>query len=216
MTQKQGLEFTEHMPQNKPDSLVILLHGYGADKNDLIGIAPHIAHALPNSVFVSPDAIYPCETGFGRQWFSLQSMDTDSIYDGLKIAAPYINNFIDTQMERFSLTPDRVALLGFSQGSMLSMHIAPRRLEKIAGVVGFSGMLAGSHMLGDEIKTRPPFSLIHGDMDTVVDAEFLNLASNVLIENGCMVDTLLCPNLTHGIDNEGLLTATAFLKKCFD
>ena len=210
-----ALEFVEHVPTNKPDSLIILLHGYGADKNDLIGLSPQLGHALPNTVFVSPDAISACEEGIGRQWFALQSMDMDNIHTGLNIASPHVDAFIDEQMERFNLSAERVALLGFSQGSMLSMHVAPRRVNQLAGVVGFSGMLAGSHTLGDEIKTKPPFVLIHGDMDQVVDAEFLNLASTALIENGCDVDTLLCPNLGHGIDNEGLITATAFLQKCF-
>ena len=210
------LEYVEHIPENKPNSIVILLHGYGADKNDLIGLAPHIAHALPDTAFISPDGISACESGFGREWFSLKSMDMDSIYTGLKIASPHIDSFIDEQMKRFDVTADRVALLGFSQGSMLSMHIAPRRKQQLAGVVGFSGMLAGSHALAEEIKTKPPFTLIHGDMDTIVDPEFLNIASTALIENGCTVDTLLCPNLPHSIDNEGLLTATAFLQKCFN
>ena len=208
-----SLEYTEHLPTQQPTSLVILLHGYGADKNDLIGLAPHLAHALPETAFVSPDAISPCETGFGRQWFSLQSMDTDSIYDGLQIAHPHIDNFIDEQMQRFNLSADKVALVGFSQGTMLSLHTAPRRTEQLACVVGFSGMLAGSDKLANEIKTTPTINLIHGAVDTVVDADFMELASDCLKQNGCTVDTLLCADLAHGIDNDGLLNATLFLQK---
>ena len=207
------MEYTEHLPEGQVDSLVIMLHGYGADMNDLIGLAEHIGYGLPNTAFVSPDAIEPCEMGFGRQWFPIGNMDKDSMYTGLQNAHPHIDKFIDEQMERFNLTADRVALLGFSQGTMLSIHTAPRREQQLACVVGFSGMLVGSDTLAGETKSKPPMCLIHGDSDEVVNSEFLKISSDCLIENGFEIETLMCPNLGHGIDNDGLLTATKFLQK---
>ncbi|MGB1361107.1 MAG: alpha/beta hydrolase [Alphaproteobacteria bacterium] len=208
-----SLEYAEYIPEEKVESLVIMLHGYGADKNDLIGLASHIGYGLPNTAFVSPDGFQPCEMGFGRQWFSIGNMDKDAMYDGLKVAHPIIDNFIDEQMERFNLSADKVVLLGFSQGTMLSLHTAPRRAQQLAGVLGFSGMLVGSDTLKDEIKTKPPVCLIHGDADEVVNVEFLKLASDCLVENGFEVENLICPNLAHGIDNDGLLTGIKFLQK---
>ncbi len=207
------MEFAEYIPQGEIENLVIMLHGYGADKNDLIGLSSHLEYGLPNTAFVSPDAIQPCEMGVGRQWFSMGNMDKTKIYDGLKNAYPYIDEFIKQQIKRFNVSPDKVALLGFSQGTMLSLHIASRQIEQFACVVGFSGMLVGSDSLADECKTKPPICLIHGDADEVVDVEFSKLARDCLVENNFVVENLICSGLGHGIDNDGLLFATTFLRK---
>lgn len=207
------LNYAENIPKN-PDSLVFLLHGYGADKNDLMGLAPHLQHALPNTAFISPDAVFPCDAGFGRQWFGIDAkLDKDSLLDGLNIAKPYLDDFIRTHMERLDIQARKVALLGFSQGTMMALHCGLRWHTPFAGIVGFSGMLAGSDILADEITAKPPVLLIHGDQDQILNVEFLSIASETLVQNKVPTDTLICPGLAHGIDNQGLLTATQFLQK---
>ncbi len=207
------LEFVENIP-NDVQSLVFLLHGYGADKNDLMGFAPHLQHALPNTAFISPDAIFPCQMGFGRQWFDIDAkLDKDSLMNGLNIARPYLENFIDTHMHRLGVPADKIALLGFSQGTMMALHLGLRRPDSFAGIIGFSGMLAGTDTLANDIQSRPPVMLIHGDQDQIIGIEFLNLASEALIQNQVPTDTLICPGLAHGIDEQGLLQATQFLQR---
>ncbi len=208
-----SLEFVENMP-NDVHSLVFLLHGYGADKNDLMGLAPHLQHALPNTGFIAPDAVFPCEMGFGRQWFGIEAkLDKDSLLDGLHIARPYLEDFVDTHMRRLALPAQKVAVLGFSQGTMMALHTGLRRHQPFACIVGFSGMLVGTDILADEIKSRPPVQLIHGDQDPIIDIEFLNLARAALVQNHVPTDTLVCSGLAHGIDEQGLLAATRFLQK---
>ena len=207
-----SLQYVENLPTT-PDSLVFLLHGYGADKNDLIGLAPHLQHALPNTGFISPDAVFACEAGFGRQWFGLDAkLDKDSLLNGLNIAKPYLDDFIQTHMQRLGIRENKVALLGFSQGTMMALHCGLRWHTPFAGIVGFSGMLVGTDILADEITAKPPVLLVHGDQDEIINVEFLNIASEALVKNKVCTDTLLCPGLAHGIDNEGLLTATQFLQ----
>lgn len=196
----------------KADSLVIFLHGLGADGDDLIGLAPYWANALPRTAFVSPHAPFPCDMApYGRQWFSLQDRTFESILAGLRATAPILDGFIDAEMARAGLTPDRVALVGFSQGTMMSLHVAPRRAQAIAGVVGFSGRLLDDGTFAGEVRSRPPFLLIHGDADPVVDYGSLALAERALKAAGLPVETLSCPGLGHSIDDAGLARGGAFL-----
>lgn len=216
------LDFVEHIPQDT-DSIVFLLHGYGADKNDLFGLSPYFAHALPHTAFISPDAVFPCDMGFGRQWFGIDTSDMDRVspaktlpphvLEGANTAHPYLVDFIRTHMHRLHIPAHKVALLGFSQGAMMALHTGLRWDTPFAGIVGCSGMLIGTDILADEITVRPPVVLIHGEQDTIVDVGFMNMASECLVQNGVDVDTLLCPNLGHEIDEQGLLTATRFLQK---
>ena len=158
-----------------PTSAVIFLHGYGADGNDLIGLAPFFATALPGAVFHSPHAPEPCEIApFGRQWFSLgdydpkQSATFQLLLPHIRAAAYLFDDYIDGVMAHYGLTADRVALVGFSQGTMMALHVALRRKTPLAAVVGFSGALIGSEVLAQEITARPPVKLIHGEEDEVV------------------------------------------------
>lgn len=191
--------------------LIIMLHGLGADGNDLIGLAPHFQHYLPNAALVSPDAHQPCDMApFGRQWFSLQSREEEDILAGVEAAAPILNAFIDQEMDRYGLTPDRVMLFGFSQGSMMSLHIGPRRAEPLAGLMAFSGMLIAPQNLKEEIKSHPPALIIHGDKDDVVPVQALPAAVKALQENGVTVYQEIIGNLGHGIDQNGLEMALGF------
>jgi phospholipase/carboxylesterase len=132
----------------KPRSLVVLLHGLGADGNDLIGLAPHWQRALPHTAFVSPHAPFPCDMApYGRQWFSFQDRDPPAILAGVMAAASILDAFLDEELARHALAADRLALVGFSQGTMMSLYVAPRRAARIAGVVGYSGRLVGGASL---------------------------------------------------------------------
>ncbi|WP_417805898.1 alpha/beta hydrolase [Thalassospira lucentensis] len=209
-------------------SVVILLHGYGADGNDLIGLAPHLARALPDTSFYSPNAPYPCEMSpFGRQWFSLAEYDPEflrrapetmssalkAMAEGARKSAAYVDDFIDHLMETHDLTADRVALLGFSQGTMMAFQTAPRRKGQIAGVIGFSGALLGEDVFAAELKSRPPMVLVHGVDDPVVPIEASRLAKETLTTNGIDVALHERPGLQHGIDEDGIKYAADFLKK---
>lgn len=207
-------------------SIVILLHGYGADGNDLIGLAPHLSRSLPDTAFYSPNAPYPCEMSpFGRQWFSLAEYDPEflrrapetmsgalrAMAEGARKNATHIHDFIDHLIETHGIAADRVALLGFSQGTMMALQTAPRRAEQLAGVIGFSGALLGDEALATEIKTRPPILLVHGTADPVVPIEASRIARDTLAENGFSVSLHERPGLQHGIDEDGIALAANFL-----
>ncbi len=131
-----------------PERLVILLHGLGADGNDLIGLAPQIAAALPTTMFVAPNAPYPCDMApFGFQWFSLKDLSASAILAGTQASAPILDAYIDDLLAETGISADRTALLGFSQGTMMSLFVAPRRAEPVAGILGYSGMLVGADTL---------------------------------------------------------------------
>lgn len=197
------------------DSLVILLHGYGADGNDLIGLSQPLAGVLPNTAFVSPNAPEPCAAApMGRQWFPIPYIDGSSetaMMEGLGRAKAALNAFIDAQMAETGLAASRVALVGFSQGTMMSLEVGLRREAQLAGIVGFSGRLLRSDTLGDEIKSKPPVLLVHGDADQVVPPASLDDAKTALESHGVAVEAHSRPGLGHGIDNEGLSLAAAFL-----
>lgn len=195
------------------DSLVVLLHGYGADGNDLIGLAPHLAAVLPKALFVSPHAPFPCEMGFGRQWFSFQDRTPAAIMAGTRAAADILNGFLDDMLGRFELKDGRMALVGFSQGTMMALHVALRRAVPVGGVVGFSGRLLDDGSLAKEIKVRPPMLLIHGEADEVVPVSSLGEAETGLKAAGVMVETMRRPGLAHGIDPEGIAVAVSFLQR---
>lgn len=215
----------------KTRQAVILLHGYGADGSDLIGLAPYLAAALPDCAFHSPDAPQPCEMSpFGRQWFSLADYDPEllrrhpdtmqpayaAMLDGARLAAPAIEAFVAEVIARHALSgPEAVALIGFSQGTMMSLHVALRLGTPLAGVVGFSGALLGAEALAGEIAARPPVLLVHGEADPVVPVQATALAAGTLRAAGVEVATHTRPGLQHGIDDDGLALAQAFLRRCF-
>ncbi len=196
------------------ERLVILLHGLGADGNDLIGLAPHFAQAVPNALFVSPNAPFPCDMApFGYQWFSLQDRTPEALLAGVRMAAPILNGFIDQMLEETGLDAEKTALVGFSQGTMLSLYTAPRRDEPLAGIVGYSGLLLGGDRLADEAASRMPIVLVHGEADEIVPAICTPRAAEGLKAAGFEVDFMLRPGLPHGIDAEGIEAGSAFLTR---
>lgn len=198
-------------------ALVVFLHGLGADGHDLISLAPLLEPLLPGAAFVSPHAPFACDMApMGRQWFSLQDRDPDLLLAGVAAAAPGLNAFLDKELEHLGLADDRLALVGFSQGTMTALHVALRRPKPCAVVVGFSGALLKPEVLGEEIRSRPPVLLVHGDADEVVPFQALALAEEALQLNGVPVAAYRRPGLGHGIDQEGLqLCAMALVQHLF-
>lgn len=192
--------------------LVIFLHGVGADGHDLLSLGEFFD--LPDTQYVSPHAPQPFDMApFGHQWFSLLDRSPAALLAGARTAAPWLNDFIDAQMARFTLTPGDVALVGFSQGTMMALYAGLRRAEPLAGIVGYSGALIAPELLGAEIKSRPPVCLIHGQEDAVVPFGALAQAEGALRAASVTVEAHARPMLGHGIDEKGLQLAAAFLKK---
>lgn len=201
--------------QGRATSAVIFVHGYGADGADLLGLADPLAPHLPNTVFYSPDAPEPCVGNpFGRQWFSIPWLDGTSeaqAAEGLVAAHADFDAFLDDVLAREGLKPDQVALVGFSQGTMLSLQVAARRAVPLAAVVGFSGRLLGPERLAAETRSRPPVLLLHGDADPVVPFGELARAEAALTAARFDVATHVMRGTGHGIAPDGLGVALQFL-----
>jgi phospholipase/carboxylesterase len=200
----------------KPEQLVLLLHGYGADGNDLIGLAPEWQPLLPQAEFVSPHAPFPCEAApFGRQWFGFQGRSREEVMDGVKKAAAILDQYIGEVLAERGMDEKKLALVGFSQGAMMSLYVSLRRTRPVAGVVAFSGRLFAVEALAGEMKSRPKILLVHGDADQVVEPQAHPEALTALQAAGVMVEGMLRPGLGHGIDAEGLTRGGEFLKAAF-
>lgn len=199
-----------------PRQLVILLHGVGADGNDLIGLAPALARHLPHAAFVAPNAPEPCDMApFGYQWFSLQDRRPHALLLGVQAAAPLLDAFLDAELERHGLPDHALALVGFSQGTIMSLYVAPRRPRAMAAVLGFSGALVGPDILPQQVRSRPPVFLIHGDADEIVPVEALFAAVPGLQAAAIPVQWRVHPGLPHAIDPEDLEHGGAFLASSF-
>ena len=198
-------------------SMVVFVHGYGADGADLLGLADPLAPHLPDTVFLAPDAPENCAGNpFGYQWFPIPWLDGSSeeaARQGLIAAADDLNAFLDARLADEGLRPEALALVGFSQGTMMSLHIAPRRAEPIAGVVAFSGRLLAPETLAAEARVKPPVVLIHGDADPVVPFEDMQLAGDALVGAGFDTYGHVMKGTGHGIAPDGLQVALAFLKE---
>jgi len=206
----------EPVSGDKPKQLVIFCHGVGADGHDLLGLAPYFAKVLPDAKFMAPNAPYTFDMAqFGYQWFSLQDMSPTVRREGTRAAGPILDAYIDKQLKDHELEEKDLALVGFSQGTMMSLHVGLRREKQLAGIVGFSGMLAGPEDLATEIKSRPPVLLMHGDVDEVVPPSSLPEAVNALTSVGIEVRHETRPELGHGIDDQCIIQAMDFLTECF-
>ncbi len=197
----------------KPGRLVILLHGLGADGNDLIGLAPYWAPLLPEAEFMSPNAPFPCDMApYGYQWFSAQDRNPAAVLAGVRAAAPMLDAFIDEALAERGLGDADLALVGFSQGTMMSLFVGLRRARPAAGIVGFSGRLLAPELLASELRSRPPVLLVHGTEDPLVPYASLVAAETALTADGVPVETLTCPGIGHSIDEDGLRRAGNFLR----
>ncbi|MDA7430739.1 dienelactone hydrolase family protein [Primorskyibacter aestuariivivens] len=201
-------------------SVVIFLHGYGANGADLLGLADLLGEHLPDTLFLSPDAPENCAGApFGYQWFPIPWIDGSSQEEaeaGMARAVEDLNAYLDSVMVDEDVLPEQVALFGFSQGTMMSLHVGPRRDDEMAGIVGFSGRLLAPELLEDEVVNKPPILLVHGDQDDVVPVRSLPEAAEALQKAGFKeVYAHIMKGTAHGIAPDGLGVALAFLRdKC--
>lgn len=201
-------------------SAVIFLHGYGANGADLLGLADPLAEHLPDTLFLAPDAPEHCAgSPMGYQWFPIPWIDGSSQEEsmrGMQSAIQDLNAFLDGVMVDEDLLPEQVVLFGFSQGTMMALHVAPRREDPVAGVVAFSGRLLSPDLLADEAVSRPAIMLIHGDQDDVVPVQSLPEAAEALQGAGFQeVFAHIQKGTAHGIAPDGLSVALAFMRdKC--
>lgn len=196
-----------------PRKLVVLLHGYGANGEDLIGLAPAFAQVLPHAAFISPNAPYPCAANpfGGLQWFDVWQGDSPQRLAAVRHAQATIDAFLDRKLADLGLADADLALVGFSQGTMLSLQVGLRRASACAGVLGYSGRLESPTLLASEIRSRPPVVLVHGEEDPLLNVGMMDAAAEVLRANGVQVETHRRPGLGHGIDIDGLKIGAAFL-----
>jgi phospholipase/carboxylesterase len=195
----------------RADALVVFLHGYGADGNDLIEIGRIWQDVVPGAAFVAPHAPAPCaEAPVGRQWFSLRSRDPHEMWAGVSTAGPGLEAFLAEELQRHGLPGSRLALVGFSQGTMVALHVGLRRPEPPAALVGYSGMLVGPEHLAEGVAA-PPILLLHGDADEVIPADALFISAQGLARASIPVQWHLAPGLGHGIDEDGLRLGAMFL-----
>jgi len=200
----------------KPRHAVILVHGLGDSGAGLIGLGEVWRQALPDTEFLAPDAPFPCDMApFGYQWFSLQNRSPAAMLANVREASPILDAYIDEVQASRALPAGRVALVGFSQGTMLSLYAALRRQTALAGVVGYSGTLVGGEALSHELTSSPPVLLVHGMLDEVVPFPAMAQAERGLRQAGVQVVTHACPNLGHSIDDAGLDIGLAFLRDAF-
>jgi phospholipase/carboxylesterase len=188
--------------------LVVLLHGYGADGNDLIGLAQHWQALLPGCAFAAPNAPSRLPGGAGFQWFPISRIDPHEMRAGVENAAPGLESFVAGELTRLGLGDARLILAGFSQGTMLALHLGLRRKTPPAAIVGFSGMLTAAPPAGAAI---PPILLSHGDADTVIPPQAMLAAAGELARAGARVQWHLAAGIGHGIDETTLAIAGRFL-----
>jgi phospholipase/carboxylesterase len=201
--------------------LVVFLHGYGADGNDLIEIGRQWQRWLPDAAFVSPHAPEPCSGApMGRQWFPLTFRDPDERWRGVNHAGPALDAFLDAELARHGLDAAKLALVGFSQGTMMALHVGLRRERAPAAIIGYSGMVVadeggGQESLKGQVRSKPPILLLHGDHDDIIPVDALFLSADALAAADVPVQWHLSRGIAHGIDGEGLRQGGLFLTRAF-
>jgi phospholipase/carboxylesterase len=197
----------------RPKQLVVLCHGLGADAFDLIDLAPSWAPACPDAIFASVHAPFPHDSGFGRQWWSVADRTPAALEAGVRTAAPYLHGFLDAELARLELSD--YAIMGFSQGAMISLFTGLRRAAAPRAILAFSGALIAPDSLPREIENRAPVLLVHGEADDVVPVASSRDAEAVLSSTGVPVAAHYVPKLGHGIDDTGISFGALALQKGF-
>lgn len=195
--------------------LVVLCHGLGADGHDLIDLAPSWSHALPDALFVSVDAPFVHESGFGRQWWSVADRSPAVVQAGVRGASEYLNRFIDAELARLGLPPDAYAMMGFSQGAMTALFTGLRRSPGPRAILAFSGALIAPETLTADLANRAPVLLVHGEADDVVPVQRSRDAETALRAANIPVEAIYVPRLGHGIDDTGLSMGALALQRGF-
>ena len=198
-----------------PRQLVVLCHGLGADGHDLIDLAPSWGPAAPHALFVSPDAPFPHDSGYGRQWWSVADRTPAATEAGVRRAAPFLDRFVAAELARLGLPAEAYALVGFSQGAMMALFTGLRRAAAPRAILAFSGALVAPESLAAELAHRPPVLLVHGEADEVVPVSRSREAEAALRAAAVPVESVYVPRLGHGIDQSGLSAGGLFLQRAF-
>jgi len=201
--------------KGRPKQLVVLCHGLGADGQDLIDLAPTWSHALPDAVFVSVDAPFPHESGFGRQWWNVGDRSPPVVEAGVRRAAGFLHAFLDAELPRLGLPAEAFALMGFSQGAMTALFTGLRRQPAPRAILAFSGALIAPEKLATELANRAPVLLVHGEADDVVPVQRTRDAEAALRAAEVPVEAVYIPRLGHGIDDTGLAMGALTLQRAF-
>lgn len=199
----------------KPRQLVVLCHGLGADAFDLIDLAPSWQHACPDALFASVHAPFQHDSGFGRQWWSVADRSPSAMQAGARTAATYLHGFIDAELTRLGLPASDYAIMGFSQGAMISLFTGLRRAISPRAILAFSGALIAPETLQSELANRAPVLLVHGEADEAVPVSRSRDAEAALVAAGVPVDAHYVPRLGHGIDDTGISLGSLALQKGF-
>jgi len=199
----------------KPKQLVVLCHGLGADAFDLIDLAPSWQHACPDALFASVHAPFQHDSGFGRQWWSVADRTPAVMEAGVRVAAEYLHGFIDAELARLALPAEAYAIMGFSQGAMISLFTGLRRTNAPRAILAFSGALIAPEALAAEMKNRAPVLLVHGEADEAVPVSRSHDAEAALGAAGVPVDAHYIPRLGHGIDDTGISLGALALQRGF-
>ena len=198
----------------EPNSLVILLHGIGADAFDLIPLAKYWALTLKKTKFYSLHAPYPCKlTPSGKQWFDLEDRDQTRILKEIELVKPMIITFLKRKLKDYNLQYKDLILVGFSQGTMVALNLTLTMKEEVRGVLGYSGGVILTKSGKIEIISKPNICLVHGKNDEVVPKKMMETTKIILKDNNIDVDTHLIENLGHSIDQKGLEIGQNFLVK---
>jgi phospholipase/carboxylesterase len=196
-----------------PKQILLLLHGYGSSGADLISLAPHWRQSLPDALFLAPNAPQRCGFAAGFQWWGLSAFTPQALAAGAAGAAPAIDAFIDRKLDQYGLSEADLAIVGFSQGTMMALHVGLRRAGQVAAIVGYSGMLTGAPGLAHAPITKPPVLLVHGSSDPIVPVTALHSAKRDLEHLGIDVTTHISHGLGHSVDPVGLRLGGEFVLK---
>lgn len=194
-----------------PKQILLLLHGFGSSGSDMISLAPSWQQALPDALFLAPHAPQQSSYGGGYQWWGLSELSPQALAAGAAQAAPAIDQFIDRKLRQYNLDEADLAIIGFSQGTMMALHVGLRRPRQIAAIVGYSGMLTGIDELRRAAITKPPVLLVHGTDDPMVPVSALYTAESELKHLGIAVSTHVSPGVGHSVDPVGLATGRDFV-----
>lgn len=203
--------------ESSPQQLIILLHGENSSGENFIEFGKTLSSALPRAVFVAPNAPLPHGKEPGKRlWFEIVGKSADAILNGMEKITPSLNDFIDDQIEKYGVQDHNVALIGFSQGAMLALHVGLRRKKRLGAIVSCSGTLIGAKHLRQELASRPSVFFIHGKDDQTVPAERVLDSVAKLMELNVPAELRFCFGVGHAINKDGMIHGASFMCKTFN